>query len=115
MVMRTVAGALLVLALAGCGGNRAVTASDATSTTPPDGECAVPAIRDGAATIPDSGEYVGLTEEAAREKAAQAGRVLVVLEWDGGCPSASPSPSEVRGDRVNVYLQDGRVVDAAIG
>ena len=87
-------------------------ASAAPSTAPPDGACGVQ-DKKNAPGMPDADDYVGLTLEAARERAAQSGSVLVVLGSDGDCPFAIPD--DLRGDRVNVYLENGRVADAAIG
>lgn len=58
--------------------------------------------------------YVGLSFEKAKELAARSGHVLQVLGEDGVC-AKGPFTADLRGDRVNLYLDSGRVVSAYTG
>jgi hypothetical protein len=54
--------------------------------------------------------YSGLTVEQARQRAADGGDVLRVIGRDGDCFDRT---SDLRKDRVNVYVEDGEVVRAS--
>lgn len=58
--------------------------------------------------------YEGLTFEQAQELAVESGDTLRVLGQDGVC-AKGPFTADSRGDRVNVYLDSGRVVSAYPG
>lgn len=57
-------------------------------------------------------DYVNLTEEKARELAGRSDKDLRVVGQDGECSDIS---SDLRSDRVTVYLDDGLVAWAVVG
>lgn len=64
--------------------------------------------------VADYEAYEGLTFEQAQDLAARSGVVLRVLGQDGICVEG-PFTADLRGYRVNLYLDSGRVVSAYAG
>lgn len=58
-------------------------------------------------------EFVGLTLDEAQSQAAQRGMTVRVRGQDGQCTSTGPEPAVLQLNRVNLYLEHGRVVTAA--
>jgi hypothetical protein len=58
-------------------------------------------------------EFVGLTLDEAQSQAAQRGLTVRVLGQDGHCTRTGPEPAVRQLNRVNLYLEHGRVVTAA--
>lgn len=113
--------ALLVLVIGTCLAVGGCADPDATGTPPvtpsgvqPSGN---PCLGEGGpAEPPDAGpdtdQYLGLTEQQAKDLAKDNGFTVRVAGRDGECYALT---MDYRTDRVNVYLEDGTVTAATIG
>jgi hypothetical protein len=105
------------LAVGACGDNEpdAVAAPTASPTDPePSGSPCLgggdPAEPSDAG--PDTDQYLGLTEQEAKDLAKDNAFTVRVAGRDGECYALT---MDYRTDRVNVYLEDGTVTAATIG
>lgn len=120
----------VALALAACGGDDrtpAAATTSAGSATPseaattvvaapiPEGACGAsgPGWPEGS-EVAEYEAYEGLSLEQARDVAARSGDVLRLVGQDGVC-AEGPFTADLRGDRVRLYLDSGRVLSAYAG
>jgi hypothetical protein len=98
---------LLLVAAAGtgCAASGSEASPDAVGHAKPQ-VCAV-------GSVPAAAKFAGLGEAAAHERAEALGLTVRVLGADGDC--ALPSAVDTDGKRLNLYLEQGRVVTASIG
>jgi hypothetical protein len=115
----------VLLTLSGCGTNTEPAAGDPTpstsAATPAQSEPSNqpnPCIGDpvGKQTPPNSGPetdgYLGLSTPEAKQYAAEQNQTIRIAGRDGECFALT---MDYRDNRVNIYLENGVVVAAAIG
>lgn len=99
--------ALVPFALVACGSDDD---GGSSGTTPAAGE-SIPAAESCLGSGETIDGYVGLTEEEATAKAEADGYTIRVVGIDGECQAIT---MDLREDRVNIDLVDGKVTGAAI-
>jgi len=102
MALSAVAFVMIGLSAPGCGGsNRA---------NPPSPSCSTGTLWNSppATALPS---YLGLSQSAATAKASGEGRSIRVVGHDSSCSAIT---SDLRHDRVNLYIRGGRVTRAAL-
>lgn len=89
--------------------------SEGRSSAAPADDCGVTRRGNGQqdqSGLVDGRQYRGLALEEAKRQAQEKSHVLSIAGTDGAC---SDLPSDLRGDRVIVYVQEGRVASAVGG
>lgn len=108
---------LICLAMVGCADQDPDAASSPSATPSSDEPASNPCLgvggpADAPGSGPDTGQYLGLSEQEADDLAQDNGFTLRVAGRDGECFALT---MDYRQDRVNIYLEEDVVTTATIG